>query len=235
MKAMILAAGLGTRMRPLTLDTPKPLLRAGGKMLIEYHLENLAAAGVEEVVINHAWLGHKIEQALGSGEPWGLQIRYSPEGEPLETGGGIRRALPLLALRAEERLLVVNGDVFCDLPLAGLLATPLPSDRLAHLVMVNNPDWHPDGDFHLAEDGRLLERKGQALTFAGISLLHPELFAEQVEQAFPLAPLLRAAIGQGRASGVLHQGCWSDVGTPERLAELDRYLNAQQLMNEQMR
>lgn len=225
MKAMILAAGLGTRMRPLTLETPKPLLTAGGKALIEYHLENLAAAGVQQVVINHAWLGHKIEAALGSGKRWGLQIQYSAEGEPLETGGGIWRALPLLGLHDDERLLVINGDVYTDLDLRDFLSTELPESCLAYLMMVDNPAWHPDGDFLLRSDGQLDEQEGQALTFAGISLLHRKLFPERVEHdAFPLAPLLRQAIVQGCASGYWHRGVWSDVGTPARLAELDELL-----------
>lgn len=225
MKAMILAAGLGKRMRPLTLETPKPLLTAGGKALIEHHLENLAAVGVQQVVINHAWLGHKIEAALGSGERWGLQIQYSAEGEPLETGGGIWRALPLLALRDDERLLVINGDVYSDLSLCDLLSAPLSESCLAHLVMVDNPEWHPQGDFLLQENGQLSGTDGRALTFAGISLLHRKLFPQQVDvEAFPLAPLLRQAIEQGRASGYWHRGIWSDVGTPARLAELNQLL-----------
>jgi len=225
MKAMILAAGLGTRMRPLTLDTPKPLLPVGGKALIEYHLENLATAGVRLVVINHAWLGHKIEAALGSGERWGLHIKYSAEGEPLETGGGIWRALPLLELKDNERLLVINGDVYTDLALKDFLSTELPESCLAHLMMVDNPSWHPDGDFLLQDSGQLDEHKGQALTFGGISLLHRKLFPAQVENdAFPLAPMLRQAIAQGGASGYWHRGIWSDVGTPARLAELDELL-----------
>ncbi len=226
-KAMILAAGRGERMRPLTDHTPKPLLRVGGKALIEYHLEALAAAGVRELVINHAHLGHRIEQALGDGARWGLRIAYSAEGEgrALETGGGIFKVLPLLG---PGPFLVLNGDVWCQPNFSRL---SLASGRLAHLLLVDNPAHHPRGDF-LLENGLARdpgpkqdpERPGRCLTFSGIGLYHPELFADCRPGAFPLAPLLRAAMGQGRVSAEHYRGPWLDVGTPQRLAELERRL-----------
>lgn len=220
MKAMILAAGRGERMRPLTDHTPKPLLRAGGQMLIEYHLRALVAAGITEIVINHAHLGEQIEAALGDGRAYGALIRYSPEGSALETGGGIFRALPLLGAGP---FLVVNGDVWSDYPFGRLPAAPA---GLVHLVLVDNPPHHPKGDFAL-RDGRLVDADGLArLTFSGIGLYRPELFAGCRPGPFPLAPLLRAAIARGEATGEHYRGQWVDVGTPERLAELDRRLAA---------
>ncbi len=216
MKAMLLAAGLGTRMRPLTDHTPKPLLPVAGKPLIVWHLERLAAAGFREVVINHAWLGDQIEQRLGDGGAWGVSIHYSPEPAPLETGGGILRALPLLG---EAPFAVINGDIWTDYPLAELRSlTPAG----AHLVLIDNPDHHPRGDFGL-EDGRVTERSEArpAFTFAGISVLHPALFAGCRPGAFPLRPLLSAAVAAGTASGEHYAGAWLDVGTPERLRRAD--------------
>ncbi|MDY0007862.1 MAG: nucleotidyltransferase family protein [Spongiibacteraceae bacterium] len=222
MRAMILAAGLGTRMRPLTDCLPKPLLAVGDKPLIVWHLERLAAAGITEVVINHAWLGEQIEAALGDGARWGLRIAYSAEGEPLETAGGIVRALPLLG---DAPFLVINGDVWCDFDVAGLA---LAAGDLASLVLVANPAHHPEGDFVLAAEGRVHASgaPGQPprLTFAGISLLSPALFQGLPQGPRPLAPLLVEAMHQGRVGGVLHRGRWVDVGTPQRLAELDRAL-----------
>ncbi|WP_263261133.1 N-acetylmuramate alpha-1-phosphate uridylyltransferase MurU [Pseudomonas sp. RIT-PI-S] len=219
MKAMILAAGKGERMRPLTLHTPKPLLRAGGVPLIEHHLRGLAAAGFREVVINHAWLGAQIETYLGDGARFGVQIQYSPEGEPLETGGGIYKALPLLG---ENPFAVINGDVWATFDYARLR---LPEGGLAHLVMVDNPAHHPKGDFVLV-DGRLsdLPAPGQALTYSGIAVLSPALFAGCTEGAFKLAPLLRQAMADGRVTGEYFSGPWVDVGTPERLADVERLL-----------
>ena len=219
MKAMILAAGKGERMRPLTLTTPKPLVPAAGKPLIEYHLEALARAGITEVVINHAWLGQQIEDHLGDGSRYGLSIRYSPEGEPLETGGGIFKALPLLG---EAPFLLVNGDIWTDYDFARLLA-PMPG--LAHLVLVDNPGHHGRGDFHLT-DGHV--RDGDeapgTLTFSGISVLDPALFAGCQPGAFKLAPLLRQAMAEGRVSGEHYRGQWVDVGTLERLADVERLI-----------
>jgi MurNAc alpha-1-phosphate uridylyltransferase len=220
MNAMILAAGRGERMRPLTDTTPKPLLHVAGKPLIVHQIERLVAAGFRQLVINHAHLGVQIEQTLGDGRQFGAHIRYSPEGEgqALETGGGIFRALPLLGAMP---FLVTNGDIFCDLDYAGLR---LPAGDLAHLVLVDNPPQHPQGDFVLDTRGRLLESGQPRLTFAGIGLYDPALFAGCLPGAFPLAPLLRQAIRQGRASGRQHQGDWMDIGTPERLRQLEQRL-----------
>ena len=219
MKAMILAAGRGERMRPLTDHTPKPLLQAGGKPLIQYHIERLAAAGIRELVINHAHLGEQIEKALGDGERFGVQIRYSPEVQALETGGGIFRALPLLG---PEPFMVVNGDVWTD---ADPAEPRLAEGDLAYLVLVDNPPHNPKGDFALS-GGRVLAEGESRLTFSGIGLYHPALFADCQAGAFPLAPLLREAMRAGRVGGHRHAGAWLDIGTQERLAELDRRLSA---------
>lgn len=216
MKAMILAAGKGERMRPLTLHTPKPLLTVGDKALIEYHIEALERAGFTELVINHAWLGLQIEQALGDGGDYGLQIRYSPEPEPLETGGGILRALPLLG---DAPFVLVNGDVWTDYDFSRL-PTQL-TGQLAHLVLVDNPEHHRQGDFVLQE-GQVLAEGVPMLTYSGIAVLDPLLFAGQQPGAFPLAPLLRSAMAQGRVTGQHHSGTWLDVGTVERLEEARR-------------
>lgn len=219
MKAMILAAGKGERLRPLTLHTPKPLVKAAGVPLIEYHVRALVAAGFTELVINHAWLGQQIEDYLGDGSRFGAHIVYSPEGEPLETGGGIFKALPLLG---DEPFLVVNGDIFTDYPFAELRK---PMSGLAHLVLVDNPAHHPHGDFVLAMGQvRDAESLGERLTYSGVAVLHPRLFAACQPGAFKLAPLLRSAMQQGQVSGERHAGCWIDVGTHERLAEVERLL-----------
>jgi N-acetyl-alpha-D-muramate 1-phosphate uridylyltransferase len=218
MKAMILAAGLGTRMRPLTDHCPKPLLPAGGRPLIAHHLERLHAAGIREVVINVSYRAEQLVAALGDGSAFDMCIAWSREETPLETGGGIHRALPLLG---EAPFLLVNGDIWCDLDPAGL---PPLVDDLAHLVLVDNPDHHPGGDFHLDARGRVHEDGEPRLTFAGISLLDPALVADQAPGAFALAPLLRRAMAAGRVGGHRHRGAWIDVGTPDRLAELDRRL-----------
>lgn len=220
MKAMILAAGKGERLRPLTLHTPKPLVRAAGVPLIEYHVRALAAAGFRELVVNHAWLGVQIEDYLGDGERFGVSIAYSAEGEPLETGGGIFRALPLLG---DEPFLVVNGDIWTDYPFAGLRR---PLAGLAHLVLVDNPAHHPAGDFRLLEDGRIMDAADglDRLTYSGIAVLAPALFAGCRPGAFKLAPLLRQAMADGRVGGERFAGRWVDVGTHERLAEVERLL-----------
>ncbi|RCV87673.1 N-acetylmuramate alpha-1-phosphate uridylyltransferase MurU [Billgrantia montanilacus] len=218
MKAMILAAGLGTRMRPLTDRCPKPLLPVASKPLLVHHLERLAAAGIRDVVINVSYRAEQIIEALGDGSAFGVAIAWSREETPLETGGGILRALPLLG---ESPFLLVNGDIWCDFDPASL---PPLDDDLAHLVLVDNPDHHPRGDFHLTPTGRVLELGEPRLTFAGISLLDPALVADQAPGAFPLAPLLREAISAGHIGGSHHRGAWVDVGTPERLAQLDRRL-----------
>ncbi|MBX9912372.1 MAG: nucleotidyltransferase family protein [Pseudomonadaceae bacterium] len=222
MKAMILAAGKGERLRPLTLHTPKPLVPVAGVPLIEYHLRALAAAGVTEVVINHAWLGAQIEAYLGDGARFGLHIVYSPEGEPLETGGGILRALPLLG---EQPFILVNGDIFTDYSFTNLALAQLgrPFLGLAHLVLLDNPAHNPQGDFTLLADGQLTNAEpGQpSLTYSGIAVLSPQLFADCQPGAFKLAPLLRRAMGQGLVSGERHAGSWIDVGSYERLAQAE--------------
>ena len=222
MKAMILAAGRGERMRPLTDTTPKPLLKAGGRHLIEYHLESLAAAGFDSVVINHAYLGDQIEKQLGDGRRYGLSIHYSAEGEALETGGGIFRALPLLG---DAPFVVINGDVWTDYPYARLRERPV---ERAHLVLVDNPPQHPQGDFVL-EQGRVHAGEGERLTFSGIGLYHPALFDGCEDGAFALAPLLRGAMEKGAVSGEHYRGQWFDIGTPERLAQLDALLYRQKV------
>ena len=218
MRAMILAAGR-ERMRPLTDHTPKPLLQVGGKPLIVWHIERLARAGFTELVINHAYLGQQIEAALGDGSQWRVHIRYSAEGIALETAGGIANALPLLG---EQPFLVVNGDVFTDIDYASLA---LPEGKLAHLVMVDNPPQHAAGDFGL-KDGFVLESAEHRLTFSGIGVYDPALFDNvQRGQAAKLAPLLKAAMQQQRVTGQHHHGLWHDIGTPERLEQLDDWLN----------
>lgn len=220
MKAMILAAGRGERMRPLTLARPKPLLEAGGLPLIVHHLHALAASGLTDVVINVSWLGDQIRAALGDGSAYGVRLQYSDEGpEPLETGGGIFRALPLLGSSA---FVVLNGDVWTDYPCARLRAALQPDD-LAHLVLVPNPAHNPGGDFVL-DQGRIVEVGTERRTFSGLGVYRPELFSGCTDGIFKLAPLLRSALCAGRVSGELHTGTWLDIGTPERLAELDARL-----------
>ena len=219
MKAMILAAGLGTRMRPLTLHTPKPLVPVNGQPLIVYHIEKLAKAGIKNLVINHAWLGEQIEAYLGDGSRWGVDITYSREGEPLETGGGIFKVLQLLSPH-NEPFIVVNGDILSSLDYQALLSV---KTDLAHLVMVDNPAHNPNGDFALDVSGMLAE-VGTRLTFSGISVLTASLFKECEAGAFPLGGLLRQAIKTGRVSAQHHKGYWVDVGTYERLADAEQYL-----------
>ena len=227
MRALIFAAGKGERMRPLTEHTPKPLLKVRGKPLVEWHLERLAAAGVTDVVLNLAWLADCFEPALGDGARWGLRLHYSREGaEPLETGGGMLHALPWLGTAP---FLAVNGDLWCDFDFASLPAEPR---GLAHLVMVDNPDHNPRGDFALDENGALHSDGAARLTFAGIGVYRPSLLANWREVIGPapgaglapprvkLTPLLRAAMARGQVSGQHHRGQWTDVGTPERLAAL---------------
>ena len=225
MRAMILAAGRGERMRPLTDKLPKPMLTAGGKPLLQYHLEALAQAGFTELVINHARYGARIEAWFGDGAAFGVHLRYSAEGDsPLETGGGIKRALPLLG---NDPFLVVNGDTWTDFPFASLQPPPT---GLAHLVLVPNPAHHPDGDFTLA-DGEVRSNRQPAHTFSGIGIYHPELFQAVPEHTFPLAPLLRRAMDNHQVTGELYQGVWFDIGTPARLAEIERYLAQHQSLS----
>ena len=222
MRAMILAAGRGERMRPLTDTVPKPLLPVGGKPLIVWHIERLAAAGIRDIVINHAWLGDRIEQALGDGSAFGARIRYSAEGTALETAGGIATALPLLG---GAPFLVVNGDIWCDWDPAGVqrLGSELVArDALAWRLLVRNPEHHPDGDFAIDDRGHVHAEGSPRHTFAGIGVYQPALFAG-CAPGLParLAPVLRDAMRDGRVCGALHDGRWIDVGTPQRLAELD--------------
>jgi MurNAc alpha-1-phosphate uridylyltransferase len=233
MKALILAAGLGERMRPLTNTTPKPLLEAGGKPLIAWHLEKLAAIGVREVVVNTSWLAPRFPELLGDGARWGLQLHFVYEGPtPLETGGGMLNALPLLG---DAPFLAVNGDVWTDFDFARL---PKEPRGIAHLVLVDNPPQHPAGDFALHDDGRVDDAERGRLTFSGIGLYRPSLFdgwrdiignapgADETPPRFRTPPLLRAAMARGEVDGTHHAGRWTDVGTPQRLADLDASLRA---------
>ena len=224
----LLAAGRGERMRPLTDELPKPLLTIKNKSLLAWHLEALSKAGIQKVVINHAWLGLKIESTLGDGSQFGLNITYSPEASALETAGGIRKALPLLS--PSDYFLVINGDVFSpNLPIKQLLEQvsilrSMPNKPLAHLLMVPNPAQHPDGDFYLKGSQVTTEPLAgtEKLTFSGIGLYHLDLFQDlELGALAKLAPLLRAAMTKNRVSGEKYTGPWHDVGTPQRLQELN--------------
>lgn len=223
MKAMILAAGLGNRMRPLTLHTPKPLLEVGGKPLIVWHIEKLQNIGIKDIVINTAWLGEKLAQTLGDGSQFGVNILWSHEGEGLETAGGIINALPLLG---QEPFILVNGDVWSTMDFSTLLDVKLEND-LAHLVLVENPAQHPNGDFTLA-NGRAYtfdqNQSGEALTYSGVAVIHPGMFAGLENGKRPLAPLLKQAMLEQQISASKMQGVWVDVGTPERLNVLDQQI-----------
>lgn len=217
---MILAAGRGERMRPLTDHTPKPLLQVGGKPLIVWHLERLASAGFHEVIINHAHLGKQIEDALGNGSQWGMSIIYSPETVALETAGGVAKALPLLGAGP---FLVINADTFTDIDFSKL-RNALQGQEMAHLVMIDNPPQHPEGDF-VYDSGRVKLEGGPMLTFSGVAVYSPRLFAGlPVDVPVKLAPLLRQAIEKGEVSGEYHRGIWHDVGTPQRLDTLNQML-----------
>jgi MurNAc alpha-1-phosphate uridylyltransferase len=224
---MILAAGRGERMRPLTDHTPKPLLQVGGKPLIVWHIERLVRAGITDLVINHAHLGMQIEQELGDGSQFGATIRYSDEGKALETAGGIAFALHLLG---DEPFAVVNGDVYCDCDFAHLFhyaAAFASSEDKAHLVLVDNPQHNLKGDFGL--QGVRITDTPPKLTFSGIGLYKAQIFAGiQCGTKAPLAPLLREQIAAGKVSGEHHRGVWVDVGTPQRLDELDKQLRESQ-------
>jgi len=227
MRAMILAAGRGERMRPLTDHLPKPLLTVAGKPLIVHHIEALAAAGVQEIVINHAWLGHLIEQQLGDGYQFGVRLQYSAEGATaLETAGGIKKALPKLGT---EPFIVINGDVLSTFQPATLLAQGLPQNALAHLVLVSNPPQHPNGDFAFAPASPWLCTSGsEQFTFSGIALYHPDFFKDVPDGPQKLAPFLRQRMSQQLVSGELFSGYWADIGTPERLQQADTAFTTQQ-------
>ena len=231
MKALVFAAGLGERMRPLTDHTPKPLLEITGKPLIVWHLEKLAAMGIKDVVINTSWLAEQFPATLGDGARFGLRLHYAYEGAtPLETGGGLWNALPLLG---DAPFIAVNGDVWCDADFATLPREPA---GIAHLLLVDNPVHNPDGDFALDAQGRLHDEGDGKLTFSGIGVYRPALFdgwrdvigdapgADETPPRFKLAPLLRAAMARDEVTGTHHHGRWTDVGTPQRLAELDAAL-----------
>ncbi|AUZ06167.1 MULTISPECIES: N-acetylmuramate alpha-1-phosphate uridylyltransferase MurU [Vitreoscilla] len=220
MKAMILAAGRGERMRPLTDSTPKPLLQVGAEPLIGWHLRRLKQAGFSDIVINHAWLGQQIEDVLQDGSQYGLNIQYSAEGtQGLETAGGIATALPLLG---DEPFLVINGDVLTDIDFAiakNKMAQIDGKQTLAHLWLVHNPDHNPNGDFGL-QDAYVVSQATKQYTFSGCGIYHPALFAHTpMQQAAKLAPLLRAAMNEQHITGNVHQGLWLDVGTIERLEQ----------------
>jgi N-acetyl-alpha-D-muramate 1-phosphate uridylyltransferase len=220
MKAMILAAGRGERLRPLTDRLPKALVPVAGTPLIVWHLRRLSAAGITDVVINLCWLGERIEAALGDGQAWGVRIRYSREAVALETAGGIATALPLLGA---QPFLVLNGDVFCDADLEAFVAPGLAAGVEARLLLVNNPPHHPAGDFGL--DATVVTDAAPRLTYAGIGLYHPALFAGLLPgQAAALGPLLRARAGTGQLAGARHDGRWADVGTLGRLRALEQQL-----------
>lgn len=220
MRAMILAAGRGERMRPLTDTTPKPLLAVGGKPLIEYHIEALVAVGIREIVINLAWKGELLRQALGDGTRFGAQLSYSDEGaQALETGGGIFKALPLLG---DAPFIVVSADIWTDYSFARCTSLP-HADDLAHFVLVPNPSFHPNGDFHLAGE-RVTPSEGPRYTYANIGVFRPEFFAGCRPGRFPLVPVMRARIAEGRVSGEIYEGAWRNIGTPAQLAQLDEEL-----------
>jgi len=231
MKALIFAAGKGERMRPLTNHTPKPLLHVGGKPLIEWHIEKLLACGVQHIVINTSWLAECFEPALGDGSRWNVSLHYSYEGlEPLETGGGMLQALKVIG---DETFIAVNGDIWSDVDYSAL---PRAISGLAHLILVDNPAHNPKGDFALVDSGKVESDGQDKLTFSGIGIYRPALFSDwrkiigdvkgtdETPPRFKLAPLLRHAMHQGLVSGEYHQGRWTDVGTPERLQELNSQL-----------
>ena len=232
MKAMILGAGLGKRMRPLTNNLPKPLVRAGKKMLIEYHLEALANAGFKDVVINTHWCADKMPEALGDGCKWGLSLHYSRETELLETAGGINKALPLLCDTPDDIFLVINGDIYCEFKLDNWVAAQREfcPKQTACLAMIENPKQHPDGDFSLeSDDGPLSLSDPSAsnrYTYAGLALFKARFFSDLDEGPIPLAPLLKKDIQAGKILGTVMNEMWVDVGTPERLDALNHYLQS---------
>lgn len=229
MKAMILAAGFGERLRPLTEQTPKPLLTVGGKALIQYHIERLAAVGVRELVVNTSWLGDQVEAYVGDGSRFGVRVQWSRESEPLETGGGIRAALPLLGA---DPFLVINGDVWSDYSLGQLVEREWSEELDAHLVLVPNPPHHPEGDFELDTDNRVRYKTGgNTYTFSGISVMRAEIFAlfPSASEKFPIRDVLASGINGGYVSGEVFTGAWWDVGTVDRLQSLDALLKGQEV------
>ena len=220
MRAMILAAGLGKRMQPLTANLPKPLLKVRGKPLIEHQIEKLVAAGVSGIVINHFYLGDMIEAALGDGSRFGVEISYSRESTRLDTAGGIIKSLPQLQ---DDCFIIVNADIWTDFDFSGL--DPVDGkDRLAHLVLVDNTDHNPYGDFYIDDAGRVHEdhsARDQKLTFSGIYVLHKNLFTGLAIEPLPVVPLLQAAMTENRVSGEIYLGLWMDIGTPQRLQEVN--------------
>jgi len=222
MKAMILAAGRGQRLRPLTDNTPKPLIYAGNKRLIEYLIDALVKAGFTDIVINYAYLGEQFPIALGDGQKYGAHIQYSPELDGgLETAGGIINALPLLG---DEPFLVVNGDIWTDFDFSAIKNIALSDNQQCHLVLVNNPSHNPEGDFALDQQGQIQPQGSHKFTFSGIGIYKPTMFTGLDESKRPLKPLFDAAIEQAHVTGQLHQGQWSDIGTLERLDELEQQL-----------
>ena len=222
MKVIILSAGRGERLRPLTDKMPKPLLKAGSKRLIEYTIHSLVKAGFTDIVINTAYLNEQFPKVLGNGEAYGATINYTVEGDNgLETAGGIINALPLLG---NEPFLVVNGDIWTDFPFEQLHSFSLAPSKLGHLVFVDNPEHNPNGDFTLLEDNTVTARGENKVTYSGISIYHPDLFKEFEVQRMPLKPILVEAISKQQLSGQLYSGQWSDIGTVERLAELTQYI-----------
>lgn len=226
MRAMILAAGYGKRLRPLTTSKPKPMLEIAGKPLLQHHIENLAAIGITELVINTSWLAEQIEDYFGDGSQFGVDISWSRESQPLETGGGIANALPLLG---EQPFLLVNGDIWSDFALASVKNISLTGEQLGWLLMVANPDHNPSGDFGLI-DGLVCNQSAPKFTFSGISILSPQLFktyqaVRKDEKVFPLRDLLRPAIEAKRMLGEVYTGDWCDVGTPERYKRLNSILS----------
>jgi len=230
MKAMILAAGFGERLRPLTETTPKPLLRAGGKPLIQYHIEKLVDIGIRDVVINTSWLGDKVEAFVGDGSRFGVSVQWSRELDPLETGGGIRNALPLLG---SEPFLVINSDIWTDYPLEKITARDWSAEDIdAHLVLVTNPDHNKNGDFELSAEGVVGYPQGsQTYTFSGISVMSPEIFAlyPSASQKFSIRDVLADGIKGGFVSGEVYEGIWRDIGTVERLNALDELLSGREV------
>ena len=230
MKAMILAAGFGERLRPLTEHTPKPLLKVGVKPLIQYHIERLAAVGVRELVINTSWLGDQIESFLGDGSRFGVSIDWSRETDPLDTGGGIRRALPLLG---SEPFLVINGDIWTDYPLQTLVDRDWSDDMEAHLVLVPNPVHNPKGDFALDAQCNICypSISDESFTFSGMSVMRPELFAlfSSASEKFPIRDVLVDIIKGGYVSGEVFRDTWWDVGTVERLQALNTLVSGREV------